>query len=643
MEPRYYLRCLSEPTLLGPDGQPVKFRVRKHFALLIYLAIHGRTAQRREQLAELLWGSAPPGEARHSLATALSAIRGKLGRAALETTRDTVRFTHPHLTTDLDRLAAGDLFASEDRPMLEVAGFLDGLEVADAAEFMLWKEGQHARWLPEIHAALIQLMDRCRRTGDSRQIEVLADRMLVLDELSEAGIRAKMEARAFAGDRLTALRVFETWQRRLLAELQAEPSALVAGMAMRLRRRGWERPVADPIASVPTDRWKNRPFIGRRNEYRVLYEGWEATQRGEPRHVLLLGESGIGKSTLAERLTTAAGLEGASAARVQCYEPEQGIPYAAVTSLILQLLDRPGASATPPEALAELSRTVPEVRRRFPSIPPAVESEGEASRIRLTEAFHELLTAVAEEHPVILIIDDLHFTDDASLAVLHLVLRKSRRQPLQVVLLTRSEELLKSPSAARLRENATALGFAVLEVPPLTEDETEELIRSLVPAEGPQPGPTVRRRLLQGSAGYPMVAELLVQDWLEHGDRCLALSVTAMTTELAPQAGSAAAYHAIVDRVMRSLDPTTRNVLSLASILGSRLNDVSKYALLDLTMGQTMASLARLTDLRLLRDGAHGLEFVNELVRGQVYTATPKSLRKSLHGSIANLLLADPA
>ncbi|HEU4697793.1 MAG TPA: tetratricopeptide repeat protein, partial [Gemmatimonadales bacterium] len=47
--------------------------------------------------------------------------------------------------------------------------------------------------------------------------------------------------------------------------------------------------------------------------------------------------------------------------------------------------------------------------------------------------------------------------------------------------------------------------------------------------------------------------------------------------------------------------------------------------------------------LRLLRDGAHGLEFVNELVRGQVYTATPKSLRKSLHGSIANLLLADPA
>ena len=58
------------------------------------------------------------------------------------------------------------------------------------------------------------LIDRCRRTGDSRQIERLADRMLALDELSEEAIRAKMEARAFAGDRLTALEFFEEWKQK---------------------------------------------------------------------------------------------------------------------------------------------------------------------------------------------------------------------------------------------------------------------------------------------------------------------------------------------------------------------------------------------------------------------------------------------
>src|ERR671935_177551 len=85
-------------------------------------------------------------------------------------------------------------------------------------------------------------------------------------------IRPKMEARAFAGDRLTGLRIFEEWKTKLTEEFQATPSALVEGMAIRLRRRGWERTTATEIPSVPTDQWRGRTFIGRLAEYRVLYE-----------------------------------------------------------------------------------------------------------------------------------------------------------------------------------------------------------------------------------------------------------------------------------------------------------------------------------------------------------------------------------
>ena len=86
--------------------------------------------------------------------------------------------------------------------------------------------------------------------------------MLALDDLSEDGMRAKMEARAFAGDRLTALRLFEEWKQKLEAELGAVPSPLIEGMAIRLRRRGWERSNTKEIAPVPTDQWK-----GRRNNF----------------------------------------------------------------------------------------------------------------------------------------------------------------------------------------------------------------------------------------------------------------------------------------------------------------------------------------------------------------------------------------
>ncbi len=225
-----------------------------------------------------------------------------------------------------------------------------------------------------IKDALLVLIDRCRRNGESRQIEQLADRMLALDDLSEEAIRAKMEARAFAGDRLTALEIFEEWKAKLAEELHAVPSDLVEGMAVRLRRRGWERTTLANIPTVPTDQWRGRPFIGRTAEYRQLYEAWEGVRKGVPGHALILGDSGVGKTTLVQRLTTAAGLEGAAISRVQCYDVEREIPYSTLSGLIIGLLDSPGVSATSPEALAELARTIPAVRRRFPNIPQPSEA-----------------------------------------------------------------------------------------------------------------------------------------------------------------------------------------------------------------------------------------------------------------------------
>lgn len=643
MDSRPFLRTLGQPALFAPNGDPLRFRVKKHLGLLVYLAVEPRVPQRRDHLADLLWPGATAAEGRHSLATALSVLRARLGREAIETTRETIRLAPDALSVDLDRLEAGDVLGDDTGPPLEVAGFLDGFELADADEFLRWKERQQARLLPLVCRALVLQIDRCRRTADSRRMERLADRMLALDPLSEDGVRAKMEARAFAGDRLTALRVFEAWKEELARELGAVPSDLVEGIAIRLRRRGWERTSASHIPAVPTDQWRDRPFVGRTGEYRVLYEAWERTRRGEPGHVLVRGDSGVGKSTLVARLSTAAALEGATVSRVQCYELEREIPYAAVTSLVTGLLDKPGASAAPPEALAELSRTVPAVRQRFPAIPPAMESQGETARVRLAEAMHRLLLAVADEHPVILVVDDLHLADDASLAVLHLVIRHAKAQPIMVALTVRPGELGRAPHAGRLLEVAPTLGFRMVDLPPMTEEESAALLDALVPAGERRPPLAVRRAILTAAAGYPMVLELLLQDWQVHGDQALALSLTAMTSDLGGPPGSDGPYERLFAQLAGSLDSVTRAVLNLAAILGRRLNDLDLYGLVDLTMGQTMAGLAHLAAIRVLRDSGRGLEFVNELIRASAYRAIPSPVRRALHSKIADRLLADGA
>jgi tetratricopeptide (TPR) repeat protein len=450
-----------------------------------------------------------------------------------------------------------------------------------------------------------------------------------------------MEARTYAGDRVGALKIYEERKGRLAGELRAMPSDLLEGMAMRLRRRGWERTPVKEIPSAPVDQSRGRPFIGRTSEHRVLYEAWEGLRHGLSAHALILGDSGVGKSTLVMRLTTAAALEGAVISRVQSYDLERDIPYSTLGSLIQGLLDQPGVSATPPEVLAEIARTVPEVRRRFPGLPESADSQGETARIRLTEAFHEMLTTIVEEHPVILVVDDLHLADDASLAVLHLVMRRATGQMIMVLLIARPGELANSPQAARLRESGESLGIREIELAPLSAEESADLLSALVPPDEPQPSASARRALLRAAGGFPMVLELLTQDWQAHGEQSLALAIDAMTTDLEGGTGPTAAYRHIIARIVRSLDQQTHSVLSLAAVLGHRLNDLTMYGLIDMSFGQTMAGLSELSSRRVLRDGSEGLEFVNELVRASAYAAIPSLLRRALHSSVVDRLLSD--
>lgn len=637
MPPRHYLRCLGVPELRAPGGEPIRFRTRKHMALLAFLAVEPRQPHRRERLADLLWPDASPAEGRHSLATALSVLRGKLGPRTFETTRETVRFIAPDLEVDLDRLARGDILGDELTPPLEMGGFLDDFEVNRAPEFILWRELRRAHWFPAIRRAFIVLMDGCRRTGDFSRIELLADQLLVLDELCEDAIRAKMEGRAFAGDRMSALRIYQEWRRKLEEELGATPSPLVEGMALRLRQRGFEPPGSANVPTVLTDQWRDRAFVGRGAQYRVCYDHWEETREGRGRHILLLGDSGVGKTTLVERLTTAAGLEGAVSARVQCYEVEREIPYSAIGTLVRGMLDRPGATATAPEWLAELARAVPAVAQRFANLPAPRDTEGEAARLRLTEAVHQLATTIAEEHPLILVVDDVHLSDDASVAVLHLLMRRTQEQRIMVILGAREPELARSPNASRLQEVREALALRPVEVPPLTEEEMGEVIGALAEAHQSRLTPAVRRALVRAAAGIPMIGELLFDDWRAHGDHCLALGIGAMTVD-ADGVGQEL-YRELADRVMRGLGETARAVLNLAAILGDRLNDLAMYELVDLSLGQTLTGMAELTTQRVLRDDGRGLEFRNEVLRGYAYLLVPSPHRRALHALIGDKLM----
>ncbi len=632
------LRCLGAPGLSTPSGEPIRFRTRKHFALLIYMAVENK-AHRRDWLAELLWPRASPAEGRHSLATAVHILRPRIGEDGIESARDALRLLSDRVELDLTRLTAGDVLGNEVTGPLPVGPFLDGFDIPDAPEFAHWKDGQQGRLLPAIKDALVTLIDRCRRTGDTRQIEVLADQMLGLDDLSEEAIRAKMEARAFAGDRVSALRLYERWKIQLADELGAMPPDNIENLARTLRHRSWAQVFDSAASPERVDHWKSRPFLGRRSEYQSLYEAWEKTQKGTPTHILILGDSGVGKSTLAERIVTAAGFEGAAVSRTQCYEVEAEIPYATLSHLIQGLLGHPGASATSPEALAEISKTVPEVRKRYPNLPSPIPSQRESARIHLTESCRELIESIAEDRAVCLAIDDIHLSDEASLTVLHLLIRRLVTSRVMVIMTARSGEMTKSQLASRLVEQSRELQIRHVEVEPLEEEVSDELLTLLLNEAQLRPNRAEKRAITLAAQGSPMVLELLVEDLRDNPALSLALHFDSLNAEAAEGGGAVSVFTQILKRLTRTFDAVTRNVLDLAAILGHRLNDLHLFAITGLGVGQTMLGIRELVDRRLLRDVDGRIEFVNELMRAAVYSEIPSTVRAALHLSVAEQLI----
>jgi DNA-binding SARP family transcriptional activator/tetratricopeptide (TPR) repeat protein len=636
---RLYLKTLGYPELRSSDGLAIKLKVRKHLALLIYLAVDQRHAHRREALVQLLWGGVSEAKGRHSLSMGLSVLRSVLGSGAVRSTSSAVRLDRGTVSLDLTVLTHGNIIAGHPSAPLDVDGFLAGFEIEDAPDFRHWRDMMHAQLLPGIQAGVVTLVDHARRSGNVPQVMRHADRLLALDDLSEEGIRAKMEAFALLGDRVNALRVYEDWRVRLAAELGAAPSELLEGLAVRLRQAVIDRNVPAPEVSHLNPAPKPARFVGRSVEYRAIFEAWEDTTQHITRHVLITGESGIGKSTLAQRFAASAVLEGAALARVECFELEQRIPCGMMAALVASVLDRPGAIGTAPESLAQLARVVPQVRERFRHLPQARPTEGEAARLQFAEAVCALFESIMEDQPLVIIVDDYPRADEASLGVLHMLLRRSGVERLMVMLTARPPELHESAAASRIRKGVANLPLRWIELSPLSEDESEEVLRSLLESQFKAPGPPVRRAIIRASSGNPMALAVLAQDWAAHGDASLAVSLPAMQSDIATTAPEAMGYDRLIERLIPALTPRTRTVLHLATILGKRLGDLACFSDVGVTKAQTVAALSELVCHRVLRDAGNGLEFVNELVRTRLYLKIPAAMRIRLHHEVANRLL----
>ena len=131
--------------------------------------------------------------------------------------------------------------------------------------------------------------------------------------------------------------------------------------------------------------------------------------------------------------------------------------------------------------LAELSRLLPELRERYPDLPPPTPDETLA-RTRLPEAVVRLGEALAKRQPVVIFIDDIQWADTASLDLLHYIGRRwaENQTPLLILLTLRSEALLTTPALGEWLANVERdLPVSRLRLGPITVEDTVQLVEKL--------------------------------------------------------------------------------------------------------------------------------------------------------------------
>lgn len=617
---RLEIRLLGELEL-ALDGRPRELPAsKKTRALLGYLASTGR-AQRRERLCELLWDG--PDDPRAGLRWSLAKLRPLIdegGVTRLAADRERVSFESHGAEVDVVSIRArlsGGVAAQSTEQLGDIARsfrgpFLEGLELSSCPVFHAWCIAEREA-LRALHVATLSaLVERLRATPEQALPHARA--LSALDPLAESPRLLVLELLGALGEVRRGQEEYEDYAELLRRELNVRPSlelerrrsalgrsapaaALPAGTARapgepRLAEPHTPAEHAEPEHAEPLSARSGAPrvaLVGRERERELMRQALGAAGRGSSA-LFVMGEPGMGKSRLLEELGACARERGGKVLSGRAFEAELVRPYGAFI-----------------EAL----------REGLPQL-PAPFADPHADRTRLYDAVAALLRERAGQRPLVLLLDDLHWFDEASAELFHYLARALAGAPVLLAASARSGELADNPAAQRL---VRALGrerlALALELGPLSEQEIGELVAQVSPAVD-------RTRVLAEAGGSPLFA-------LE-----AARALAAGTRDLV---GSLARW--MTDRLGR-LHEAERALLSWAAALGSSFDVDVLARVTGLSTAELLLSLERLERHAILRERGQSYDFAHDLLRQTAYRQMSEPRRRLVHAQIARALAAAP-
>jgi DNA-binding CsgD family transcriptional regulator/tetratricopeptide (TPR) repeat protein len=377
-------------------------------------------------------------------------------------------------------------------------------------------------------------------------------------------------------------------------------------------------------------------LVGRAQELALLERTLARVEEGRACTAALVGEPGIGKTRLLGELERLAGERGHLVLAGRASELEHDLPYWVFVDALdeaLRSLDPDRLERVDQALSAELARILPAFAGLDSGAATVLDERYLAHR-----AVRELLERLAAARPLVLVLDDLHWADPASIELLSGLLR---RPPQAMVLLALALRPRQAPSrlVTALEHAAQAGSLQCLELHPLSSAEAEELL-------GRSVKPHVARALYQESGGNPFYLEQLARAM--HPDR--ASDAAAVLGASVEDGGASSdgepevppAVTAALAEELGLLSPRARGLLQGAAVVGDPFElelAAAAAAASDADAGQALDELLCL-DLVRRTDAPRRFRFRHPLVRRAVHAATHDGWRIRAHARVAGALAA---
>lgn len=408
--------------------------------------------------------------------------------------------------------------------------------------------------------------------------------------------------------------------------------------------------IANPVPAVeivydhdPMALLRRLPFVGRSDEYEKLLAKLADARNGRGAIVMLAGEPGIGKTRLTEEFCEHAA-SGATVVRGNCYEGDVAAPFGPWIEALRSLIDQTASAElrnTLGPGAPDIAALLPEIRLRLRDLEESPRLEPEAERARLFDSIVAWLRNVTVNKPLVIFLDDLHWSDRPSLALLEQIARSIAGQRTMIVGTYRDVEVDRvHPLAQALAALRRMEHHERIAVRGFTLESVFDLLTAIEPSEATAAGRHALAQVLhEESEGNPFFIREVLNNLVESGKLVQRDGMWVGAVASIEEMGIPEGIKEVVGRRLSRLGEPCNRMLQRASAMPGGFTWDELRAICDDDEDDLLDALdAALAAQIIVERERNHYTFTHALIRATLYEELSTPRRVQLHRRVAESL-----